>query len=89
MATPVPWTFFVWADLRNPDEFEGVSMKKLTLSKKITRLRSRLHEKEWRRYGALLLIGKGAGIAIILTLAMFTNLDYWDWYRTHRMRPPL
>ena len=48
-------------------------MKKLTLSEKITRLRSRLHEREWRRYGALLLIGKGAGIAIILTIAMFVN----------------
>src|SRR4026208_2366765 len=52
---------------------EGVTMKKLTLSEKITRLKSRLHDREWRRYGTLLLIGKGAGIAIILTIALFRS----------------
>lgn len=48
-------------------------MKKLTFSEKFTRLKSRLQDKEWRRYGALLLIGKGVGIAMILTLAVFIN----------------
>ena len=48
-------------------------MKKLTLSEKIARLKSRLHDREWRRYGTLLLIGKGAGIAVILTIALFMN----------------
>ena len=48
-------------------------MKRLTLSEKITRLKSRLHEREWRRYGTLLLIGKGAGIAMLMLVAMFIN----------------
>ena len=48
-------------------------MNRLTLSEKINRLRTRLHEKEWRRYGALLFIGKGLGIAVIFMIAMFVN----------------
>ena len=33
--------------------------KKLTLSQKISRLRTRLRDSEWRRYGVLLLLRKG------------------------------
>jgi len=40
--------------------------KRLTLSQKISRLRGRLHDREWRRYGGLLLIGKGMGVALLV-----------------------
>src|SRR5579872_2598591 len=39
---------------------------RLSLSQKFSRLASRLREPEWRRYGRLLLLGKGAGMAILL-----------------------
>ena len=38
--------------------------KKLSLSCKLSRLRARLRDAEWRRYGVLLLAGKLAGIGI-------------------------
>jgi ammonium transporter, Amt family len=41
-------------------------VKKLTLTQKISRLRLRLHDPEWRRYGRLLLIGKLAGVCLIV-----------------------
>jgi Amt family ammonium transporter len=47
--------------------------KKLSLSHKIARLRERLHHPEWHRYGALLLIGKLTGIALLLIAAGFVN----------------
>jgi ammonium transporter, Amt family len=40
---------------------------RLTLSQKLLRLRGRLHDREWRRYGWLLLNGKGLGIALLIT----------------------
>jgi Amt family ammonium transporter len=48
-------------------------MKKQSLSYKIARLRSRLHEAEWRRYGALLLIGKLTGIGLVMVAMAFLN----------------
>ena len=39
---------------------------KVTLSQKLRRLRSRLHDAEWRRYGILLLLGKLVGISLVL-----------------------
>jgi Amt family ammonium transporter len=54
----------------NDEEFE---MKKLSLSDKVRRLKGRLNDSEWRRYGTLLLAGKMAGIAILLLIAMFVN----------------
>ncbi len=45
--------------------------KRLTLSQKISRLRVRLHDREWRRYGWLLLIGKGTGIALLIAGVAF------------------
>src|SRR5260370_14297029 len=49
--------------------------KRLTLSQKISRLRVRLHDREWRRYGWLLLIGKGTGIALLIAgLAFLPDL---------------
>ena len=48
-------------------------MKTLRFSDKIRRLRVRLRNKEWRRYGALLLTGKMMGMALILLAIMFIN----------------
>jgi ammonium transporter, Amt family len=48
-------------------------MTKLTMSEKIGRLRRRLKDREWRRYGALLILGKGTGLAIILLIMLFAN----------------
>ena len=45
--------------------------KRLTLSQKISRLRFRLHDREWRRYGRLLLIGKAMGIALLVASVTF------------------
>lgn len=39
---------------------------RLTLRQKISRLRSRLADREWRRYGGLLLAGKFLGVGIVL-----------------------
>ena len=41
-------------------------MKRLTLSQKISRLRTRMSDREWRRYGGLLLIGKLTGVALLI-----------------------
>src|SRR5258708_12973440 len=38
---------------------------KLSMSEKFSRLRLRLQKPEWRRYGAVLLAGKGIGIALV------------------------
>jgi ammonium transporter, Amt family len=47
--------------------------KKVSLSHKIVRLRDRLHDREWRRYGTLLLTGKLIGIALLMVAAGFIN----------------
>ena len=47
--------------------------RKLTFAQKVSRLGARLRDREWRRYGGLLLAGKAAAIAILLLVAMFTN----------------
>ena len=43
-----------------------VPLPKLPRSDKFCRLWGRLHEAEWRRYGYLLLLGKGVGLALVL-----------------------
>jgi Amt family ammonium transporter len=48
-------------------------MKKLSLSAKMKRLRSRLRDPEWRRYGTILLTGKLMGLAVLLTAFVFMN----------------
>ncbi len=40
--------------------------KKLSFADKIVRLRTRLHEPEWRRYAKLLFAGKAMGVVIVL-----------------------
>src|SRR5437870_4446538 len=47
--------------------------KKVSLSHKIARLRDRLRTAEWRRYGALLMIGKLTGIGLLVAAAAFLN----------------
>jgi Amt family ammonium transporter len=41
-------------------------MKKLSLSQRISRLQVRLRDPEWRRYGALLVLGKMVGVGLLL-----------------------
>src|SRR5215471_2329738 len=48
-------------------------MKKLNLSQKVSRLRDRLKDREWRRYGTLLLLGKAMGIALLFFGVMIFN----------------
>src|SRR4026208_2616373 len=48
-------------------------MKKLSLLNKIVRLRDRLKESEWRRYGMVLLMGKFAGIGMLALGVFFFN----------------
>src|SRR5437870_6276614 len=45
--------------------------KRLTFSQKISRLRGRFHDREWRRYGWLLFIGKGIGVALLIVGVAF------------------
>jgi Amt family ammonium transporter len=44
----------------------GVRVNSLTRSEKWLRIKSRLSDPEWRRYGALLFVGKMLGIAILM-----------------------
>ena len=48
---------------------------KLSLSQKVTRLRARLRDSEWRRYGALLITGKLTAIGALLVAFAFLNPD--------------
>src|SRR6478736_1969332 len=48
-------------------------MKKLTFSSKIARLRERLHDAEWRRYGKLIIAGKLAGLSLLLFAIYLVN----------------
>src|ERR1700735_120965 len=47
--------------------------KKPSFSQKLSRLRARLSDPEWRRYGALLLFGKVAAIGLLLVVMAFIN----------------
>src|ERR1700676_5502133 len=48
--------------------------KKLSLSQKFSRLTVRLRSPEWRRYGKLLLAGKGIGVALVLLVIGVTSI---------------
>ncbi len=56
--------------------------KKLSFSDKVTRLRERLREPEWRKYGKVLVMGKLTGIALILLLAVLMHPDLMS-FRAH------
>jgi ammonium transporter, Amt family len=55
--------------------------KKLSLSQKVLRLGTRLRDPEWRRYGQLLLVGKLAGVGLLLALVglVALNPDLFGW----------
>jgi Amt family ammonium transporter len=48
-------------------------MEKLSLRAKLIRLRNRLRDPEWRRYGTILMTGKLLGMAVLLTAFVFMN----------------
>jgi Amt family ammonium transporter len=47
--------------------------KRLSFSSKISRLRARLKEPEWRRYGSILAVGKFMGLALLAVFVAFQN----------------
>jgi Amt family ammonium transporter len=49
--------------------------KRPSFSQKLSRLKARLSDPEWRRYGTLLLLGKLAAIGLLLVGAAFVNPD--------------
>src|SRR5579871_785925 len=54
---------------------EAYMNERLTLSRKLSRLRNRLRDREWRRYGTILLTGKFIAIGLLLIAALFVNPD--------------
>ncbi len=53
----------------------------LSLSEKFTRLRARLRDPEWRRYGRLLLTGKVLGVGLtLMTMFVITGLFFTHVY---------
>ena len=48
--------------------------RKMSLSEKFSRLKVRLRNPEWRRYGKLLLAGKGIGVALVLLVIGVTSI---------------
>lgn len=49
--------------------------RKPSFPQKLSRLKTRLRDPEWRRYGTLLLAGKGAAIALLFVVMAFLNPD--------------
>src|SRR3954464_15964647 len=49
-----------------------MDMKRLSLQQKLVRLRARMHDPEWRRYGKLLLAGKVLGVGLLVGLVLLT-----------------
>jgi len=49
-------------------------IRRLSLSQKFSRLAVRLRNPEWRRYGKLLLAGKGIGVALVLLVIGVTSI---------------
>ena len=47
--------------------------EKSSFSRKISRLRARLRDPEWRQYGSLLLMGKLTGVGLLVLSAVFFN----------------
>ncbi|HJQ31928.1 MAG TPA: ammonium transporter [Pyrinomonadaceae bacterium] len=46
--------------------------KRLSLQQKLSRLRARMHDPEWRRYGKLLLAGKLLGVGLLVGVVLLT-----------------
>jgi Amt family ammonium transporter len=66
---------------RSATEGTAARSTRLSLSEKFTRLRVRLRNPEWRKYGGTLLAGKVMGVGIVLLLmAVFTGLFFTHVY---------
>ncbi len=61
---------------------------KLSFRDKLARLKERLREPEWRKYAKVLVMGKLAGIGLILVAAMLLNPDLIG-FRTFAADPVL
>ena len=66
--------------------------EKLTYSEKLSRLRIRLRDPQWRRYGTLLLAGNTLGVALLfglITVGTPLIRSAWDWGSTiaHAQEP--
>src|SRR5947209_3600933 len=48
---------------------------KLSFGEKLSRLRLRLREPEWRKYGQILITGKLTGIALLMVLGIIMHPD--------------
>ena len=46
------------------------SERRMTLSEKVFRLKARMSDPEWRRYGKMLLLGKVLGIAMVFAIML-------------------
>jgi Amt family ammonium transporter len=62
--------------------------EKLSLTQKVSRLRVRLQDPEWRRYGTLLLSGKLGAIGLLLVVGVLLNPDLIG-FRTFAADPNL
>ncbi|MDX6484720.1 MAG: ammonium transporter, Amt family [Gaiellaceae bacterium] len=49
-----------------------MDMKRLSLQQKLVRLRARMQDPEWRRYGRLLLVGKLLGVGLLVGVVVMT-----------------
>jgi Amt family ammonium transporter len=49
-----------------------MDMKRLSLQQKLVRLRMRMHDPEWRRYGRLLLAGKLLAVGLLIGVVMLS-----------------
>ena len=71
----------------NPARGSTARGPRLSLSEKFSRLRVRLRNSEWRRYGGTLLAGKVIGVGLVLLLmGVFTGLFFTHVYAQHRRR---
>jgi len=68
-----------------PNMYKGT---KLSLSQKISRLGRRLQQPEWRRYGALLGLGKVLGIAGVLFIMQFVTHTCFTHVLAQTTTPP-
>src|SRR5262249_5723882 len=61
-----------------------VESQRLTYSEKVSRLRTRLHDPQWRHYGMLLLAGNALGILLlfgVITVGTPMIRSAWEWGR--------
>ena len=49
--------------------------RKLTFPQKMSRLKARLRDPEWRRFGTLIILGKISAIGLLLVVMAFVNPD--------------